>query len=221
MTRPPVHQPTPGPTRWLPAIIAVALMTMLCVLGAAGSSVGSTGDATVKINSGDRIGALRLDRSNRAAIVAVAGEPQVDEVDMGMPPSSGWEALGYGCSAKDAVSPLLAPTAVGGPYCRTVYYLNSETGRLGTFFTSLRRFRDAHGVSIGTRTAKAVRREGIQAYAGCGDGIFIKTPSAMLHLVIGGGHTHQNGHRLLIRGGRVDALVLHSRHHDVGAFDCW
>ena len=219
--RPPHLKPDPVSTRWSTAIFAGVLAAMLCGLWATPSSIAAKGRAQTRITSSGRIGALRLDRSDRAAIVAAAGEPQVDEFDAGMPPGSGWEALGYGCGAKDMISPLVAPTAAGGPNCRTVYYLNSETGRLGTFFTSMRSFRDGHGVVVGTPTARAVRREGAQAYAGCGDGILVKTPRAMYHLVISGGHMHRRGNRLLVRGGRIGALVLHSRESDVGVFDCW
>ena len=116
--------------------------------------------------------------------------------------------------------PLVATTGERGSFCRTVYYLNSETGRLGTFFTSMPGFRDAHGVFVGMRTAKADRLEGRKALGGCLEGISIMSPSTIFHVAIAGGHVHRRGNELVVRGGRVGALVLHSRTNDVGAFDC-
>jgi hypothetical protein len=181
----------------------------------------SAGASTIRVTSGGRIGPLRLDHSGKPEIVAFAGEPEVDETSSGDLPNLGWEALGYGCGQTDTRAPLVATAGPEGPYCRTVYYVNLETKHLGTFFTSRPNFRDAHGVSVGTRTAQAARREGAPALAGCLEGIGISTPTAMFHLVISGGHMHSHGNKLLVRGGRVGALVLHSRQHDVGVFDCW
>lgn len=164
---------------------------------------------------------MQLDHSDRTAIVAFAGEPQVDEVDAGAAPGSGWEALGYRCGPKDTLSPLVATAGAQGPYCRTVYYVNSETGRLGTFFTSMPGFRDTHGVDVGMRTAKADRLEGVKALGGCLEGISFTTSAGTYHVIITGGHIHPRGNRLVVRGGRVGALVLHSRTNDVGVFDCW
>lgn len=177
-------------------------------------------DSSITITAGGRIGPLDLDRSDKAAVVAFAGEPEVDEVDAGTDPGSGWEALGYECGAKDTLTPLVAPAGAQGPYCRTVFYLNSESGLLGTFFTSMPGVRDAHGVFTGMRTAKADRLEGKKAVGGCSEGIFISSPSATLHVVISGGHALPHAKLPIVKGGRVGALVLHSRANDVGAFDC-
>jgi hypothetical protein len=174
--------------------------------------------ATV-VTSGGRIGSLRLDASDKEAVLASAGQPQVDQTSPGV--TSGWEALGYGCGPKATVAPLVAPAGSAGPYCRTVYYLNARTGKIGTFFTSEPSFRDAHGVSVGMRTAKAARLEHAPALSGCLQGIGVSGSRATLHIIISGGHSHRSGNRLSVRGGRVGALVLHSRTNDVGVFDCW
>jgi len=71
------------------------------------------------------------------------------------------------------------------------------------------------------RTAKADRLEGKKAIGGCGAGIFFKSSAGSYHVIIAGGHFHRRGNELVIRGGRVGALVLHSRTDDVGVFDCW
>jgi hypothetical protein len=203
------------------AALGLLLIATVCILGAAGPSRAAPGGTATTVTAGGRIGPVTLDRSDRSAIVDFAGEPEVDGVNTGAYPGSGWEALGYRCGPKNTRPPLVATAGAGGPFCRTVYYLNSETGRLGTFFTSMPGFRDAHGVFVGTRTAKAARREGAKALGGCLQGIAIRSPSAFFHLIITGGHTHARGNQLVVSGGRIGALVLHSRRNDVGVFDCW
>lgn len=207
--------------RWSPGILTVVFLTAVCLLEAAGSSGAATDGSAVRITAGGRIGTVQLDKSDKSAIVAFAGEPEVDEMDAGVYPGSGWEALGYRCGPEDTLAPLVASVGSKGPYCRTVYYLNSETGSLGTFFTSMHGFRDAHGVFAGMRTAKADRLEGKKALGGCLEGIAIESPSAIYHVITTGGHTHLRGNELVVRGGRVGAMVLHSRLNDVGVFDCW
>jgi hypothetical protein len=197
------------------------LLSGACLLGARGSSGAATDGTTTRITAGGRIGTLQLDQSDKSAIVALAGEPEVDETDPGINPGPGWEALGYRCGPKDTLAPLVATAGSPGPYCRTVYYVNSGTGRLGTFFTSMPGLRDAHGVFAAMRTAKADRLEGKKALGGCLEGIAIQSPSAIYHVIITGGHTHLRGNELVVRGGRVGALVLHSRRNEVGVFDCW
>jgi hypothetical protein len=203
------------------AMLGLVVLAAMVVLASVGYAVAASAGQTIRITAGGRIGTLQIDKSDKSAIVAFAGEPEVDEVDGGVYPGSGWEALGYRCGPKDTLAPLVATAGAQGPYCRTVYYLNSKTDRLGTFFTSMPGFRDAHGVFVGMRTAKADRLEGKKATGGCGQGIFTTTPSGTYHVVISGGHTHPRGNELVVRGGRVGALVLHSRRNDVGVFDCY
>ncbi len=202
----------------MPGLVVLVVMVILASVGYA---VAASAGQTIRITAGGRIGTLQIDKSDRSAIVAFAGEPEVDEVDGGVYPRGGWEALGYQCGPEDTTSPLVATAGAQGPYCRTVYYLNPKTGRLGTFFTSTLGFRDTNGVFVGMRTAKADRLEGKKATGGCGEGIFRTTPSGTYHVVIAGGHTHRSGNELVVRGGRVGALVLHSKANDVGVFDCW
>ena len=197
---------------------AAACLFLLCILGSA-VALGA-GGGTATITAAGRIGDVQIDHSDRSAIVAYAGEPEVDVTVGAAPPVGGWEGLGYQCSSIYTDAPFVVSAGTEGPYCRTVFYLDPKTGLLATFFTSMPGFVDGHGVSVGTRTAKAVRLEGAPAVAGCGEGIRLTTPSTYFHLVIGGGHLHQHGHQLLVRGGRVTAIVLHSRGNDVGNFDC-
>jgi hypothetical protein len=199
----------------------VPILAVLIVLVAFGAGASVAGGAqTTKITAGGRIGPLRLGHSGRAAIVAFAGEPQADETVEGSVSGGSWEGLGYDCGSSFTGGPLTAPPGNGETFCRTVYYLNPRNGRLGTFFTSLPSFVDGHGVSVGTPTAQASRREGAPAVAGCLQGIRLSTSTAYFDIAIDGGHIHRRGRNTLVRGGRVAALVLHSRSDDVGNFDC-
>jgi hypothetical protein len=202
-----------------PGLSTVAIcLALLAMAGPAAS--GALGAGVTKITAGGRIGSLRLDHSRRAQIVAVAGEPEADETVEGGYPGGGWEGLGYRCSSSFASPPLVEAPGEGGVFCRTIYYLNLRSGMLGTFFTSEPNFVDGHGVSPGTRTAKAVAREGAQALVGCLQGIRLGTSVGSLDIAILGGHPHRRARNTVVRGGRVGALVLHSRRNDVGNFDC-
>jgi hypothetical protein len=193
-------------------------------IAATAGSIAATAVASpaVTITSAGRIGPLRLDRSDHADIVAFAGAPEVENTVFGSPGAPGAEALGYRCESPFNPPPLAAPTgdSNGDPFCRTVYYINLETERLGTFFTSLTSFRDGHGVRVGITTAQADRKEGVPALSGCGSAIRIQTATAALNVDISGGGFKREGNKMLTRGGRVGALVLHSARHDVDVFDC-
>src|SRR5207237_674817 len=84
-----------------------------------------------------RIGPLHVDVSERRAVVAFAGRPDAER--RGRSPaapfrSAPYDALGYRCSRgadRDAFS-----LVSGGPFCRTVFFIDSRSGRLGTFYTS-------------------------------------------------------------------------------------
>ena len=100
-----------------------------------------------------------------------------------------------------------------GPYCRTVFFLDARGGRLGTFFTTSRRYRERHGVRIGMPTATAERLLERRVFVGCESNIYLG------HLTIAfvGGRRGRRGYLI---GGHVGAFALHGRRHDVGVFDC-
>ena len=102
-----------------------------------------------------RIGPLRLDESDRAAIVALLGQPEAER-HARYAPSAPYDALGYRCQRGYSVQSyqLAFPHP---PYCRTIFWIDVATGKLETFYTSERRFIDAHGVRIGMPTATASR----------------------------------------------------------------
>lgn len=119
--------------------------------------------------------------------------------------------LGYACSRQK--SDLRWPLLARGPYCRTVFFLDSRGGRLGDFFTTSLRYREAHGVRIGMPTATAERLLRRRVYVGCEENVYL--PS--LTVAFKGG---QRGPKGRLIGGHVYAFAMHGKRHDVGVFDC-
>src|SRR5438876_10425274 len=80
------------------------------------------------VTASGRIGALRMEVSTCASIIAENGPPAADRVGR-FNGSSRYRALGYGCSTKksDTAWPLLSR----GPYCRTLFFLDPRDGKLG------------------------------------------------------------------------------------------
>lgn len=168
------------------------------------------GGSPTLITSTGRIGELQMDVSMRATIVAAAGRPDAERTGA-WNGSRRYRALGFDCSTKrsDRTWPLLA----GGPYCRTVFFLDARTGRLGTFFTTSNRYEEAHGVQIGMATATAEQLLRRRVVVGCEANIY----SRSLTIAFAGGRRAQNGYLI---GGHVEAFALHGRKDDVGVFDC-
>jgi hypothetical protein len=180
----------------------------------------SSGATTARVISVDgRIGPLRIDHSDAAAVIAFAGRPDAErrgrEFD-----SRRYRALGYGCAK--IPSDVVFPIVPGGPYCRTIFYINPRTDTLATFFTTSPRYSEDHGVRIGMRTADAERLLHRRLYAGCEEDIHLGSPTATLTIAFLGGVARKEpaSSGLHVTGGRVYALVLHSHTEDVGVFDC-
>jgi hypothetical protein len=164
-----------------------------------------------------RIGPLHLDRSTRASVIAFAGRPDAERHGRAVGGYAPYEALGYGCSKAHAYN--AAPLVEGrAPYCRTVFFINSRTGRLETFFTSSSRYSEGHGVRIGMATATAERRLQRRLFEGCQTNIFLESHEADLTVAFTGGTAHPPS--LHVTGGHVYAFVLHSHRTDAGVFDC-
>jgi hypothetical protein len=160
-----------------------------------------------------------MDHSRRSDVVAFAGSPGAERRDHydGAPP---YRALGYGCSItfRDPEFPL----GNHGPYCRTVYWLNLRTGRLGDFYTTSPRYHESHGVRIGMPTAKAEHLVHKLVYVGCEENIYLGTGGSSLTIAFGGGSPHKvrGSGALHLVGGHVYAFALHGYRSDVGVFDC-
>jgi len=147
-------------------------------------------------------------------VFAFAGRPDAERrgKEPGYEP---YRALGYGCRGNPGRNAMqLAPR---GPYCRTVFFVNVPTGKLGTFFTTSALYRGPHGVRVGMATATAERLLHRRLRVACGENIvFLGTKTILTIQFVGG---TERADRTVI-GGHVNAFVLESRRHDAGTFDC-
>jgi hypothetical protein len=184
--------------------LALALTALSCA--ACGSK------HTVLVTPSGRIGPLRLDESTRADVIAFAGKPESERRGRYSenPP---FDALGYGCRGKPAVS------KDGVPGCETVFYLDSKTDRLAILDTFGPRYVEAHGVRVGTPTGAAERRLHMHVHVGCADNVLLSTRRAFLFLWFYGGKIRTRP-ELHIVGGRVGELIVHSVRLNPGVIDC-
>jgi hypothetical protein len=199
-------------TRCLAAIVAVT--------GALGATACGTapGARPLVLGVSGRVGPLRIDHSERSDVVAFAGRPDAER--RGRSPASPFEsgrydALGYGCARP--ADPNGFPLVRGGPRCRTVFFIDARSGRLGVLYTEDSRYRESHGVRVGMPTDVAEQLLGRRLRAGCEDNIYFSGPNASFTVAFTGGVVHRNG---TVTGGHVYALVVHGLHHDPGIFDC-
>ena len=195
----------------------VVLLTAALAASACDTSRHMAAEAPIVGVSG-RIGPLRVDVSERRAVVAFAGRPDAER--RGRSPaapfrSAPYDALGYRCSGgadRDAF-----PLVSGGPVCRTVFFIDSRSGRLGTFYTSDPHYRESSGVRVGMPTAEAERLLHHRLHVACVAAIFLTSGRATLTVLFTGGVLH---HDTTVSGGHVNALVLHGLRHDPGVFEC-
>jgi hypothetical protein len=189
---------------------SLTLLVLAAGCGSGGESVGSR-----IITTTGRIGALHLDESDRAAVIAFAGGPDAERrgQESGYAP---YHALGYSCAGTAA--PTATPLAADGPYCRTVFFINGHSGRLETFFTTADRYSESHGVRIGMPTAVAERLLHKRLFEGCETNVYLSSATASLTIAFTGGVAHPPN--LSVNGGHVYAFVLHSHRTDAGVFDC-
>jgi len=168
----------------------------------------SSGVATARVISVDgRIGPLRIDHSDAAAVIAFAGRPAAERRGR-IFGSRAYRAFGYGCATIS--SDVVFPIVPGGPYCRTIFYLNPRTDRLATFFTTSPRYSEDHGVHIGMRTAEVERLLHKRLYRGCEEDIYLGSPTATLTIAFLGGIVRKEpaASGLHVTGGGVYALTF-------------
>lgn len=166
---------------------------------------------SVVISQSGRIGALQMDRSTRADVIAFAGRPDAerDGAESIGPGAQRFRALGYDCSEgahDDAEGLVYPPNGHAGPFCRTVFWINRRTGKLGDFYTASARYSESHGVRIGTPTVQAEHLVHRPASTTRCAVIFVGRPLQCLTVVLDGGH--------------VSAFALHGRRSEIGVFDC-
>jgi hypothetical protein len=181
---------------------------------AVGCSAHNTSRESAVVTSSGRIGPLHVDRSDRAAVIAFAGRPDSEgpgqEFD-----SPRYYALGYSCAKKSALDRF--PITAGGPNCRTIFFFQREAGKLASFFTSERRYSEAHGVRVGMASAVAERLLHKRLFEGCETNIYLSSPTGSLTIAFAGGKA---GGKLHVTGARVYAFVAHGSRGDVGVWDC-
>jgi hypothetical protein len=173
--------------------------------------------AAIVVSASGRIGKLRIGLSDASAVIAFAGRPDADRRGRaGNFRSVSYRALGYGCShgSSEATWPLLPK----GPYCRTVFWINVRTGRLGDFYTTSPRYAESHGVGIGMPTAVAEHILHRRVYIGCEENLHIGLLTVAFEGGVGRTTSGSSGLRLV--GGHVYAFAVHGGRSDVAVFDC-
>jgi hypothetical protein len=198
-----------------------AALAVFVVSGCGGSRHnGATG--TIRVDAGGRIGALRVDVSDRRAVVAFVGLPDAERhgrnTVASQSGSAPYDALGYDCGTKAESNSYAIPLIDGGPYCYTAFFIEGRSERLGLFYTAQDRYVERHGVHVGTTTATAERLLHRHVIVGCLNSIELTRPGRpLLRLVFDGGTITR---KLRLRGGHVAALVLHGAKHDPNVFEC-
>jgi hypothetical protein len=170
----------------------------------------------IRVTATGQVGPLRVDRSDRADVIAFAGKPEAERrgsYDGAAP----FDALGYGCGRKQATDSL------GFPTCRTVFYVDLRDGELELFFTTDARYADTHDIHVGTATAVAERAFHRRVVVGCDALLVVRTKSAFLVTRFEGGKAVRalgKRHELHLVGGHVAFVVAHSGRHNPGVLDC-
>ena len=201
--------------RW--GFLAVSIPALL----AAGCTSGHRSAIHAVLTASGRIGPLQIDRSTRADVIAFAGRPDVERrgVEYDATP---YIALGYACSSKpnDDAFPVLETPGTGrtGPYCKTVFWVNRRTRRLGDFYTSSVRYSERHGVRIGMPTAAAEHLLHQRVYVGCEENLGIGLLTVAFDGGVGRRTSGLPGLRLV--GGHVYAFAVDGRRSAIGMFDC-
>jgi hypothetical protein len=206
----------------LQRVLAPAAVLVFVVSGCGGSHHSGV-SGTVSVNANGGIGPLRVDVSDRRAVVAFAGRPDAERRGrntVASPDGSArYDALGFDCASSVNANSYAIRLVEGAPFCHTVFFLRG--GRLGLFYTTQARYVDGHGVHVGMATATAERLLHRRVIPGCIDAVELTRPGAtpVLRFVFDGGTiTHTRLPHL--RGGHVAALVFHSAKHDPGVFEC-
>lgn len=127
-----------------------------------------------KVTTTGGVGPLQLGVSTGAEVQAAAGPPDgKGRGSFAAPNRPDFQALGYDCSDQDGADriPLHPQPTKAGPYCRTVFYVNVNTGTLAAFDTTANNYAADNGVSVGWSEADAQQREGQAPVSGCFQGI--------------------------------------------------
>lgn len=174
----------------------------LVAFGLLSTSASATGGSGIVAVTG-QVGKLQVDKSDRAAVIAFAGTPDVEikQRVLGFP---SYDALGYGCS--DTQSANNFPIGNSGPYCVTIFFINIASHSLEDFVSSSATYHERNGVRIGTPVSDAQRLLKRQVSRSCG--VVLKVDGTKANL------------RVNFTNGHADTLVLHSLKRTSGLFNC-
>jgi hypothetical protein len=226
------NRQTTHPIRHL--YIVSALVTVLTALvvacfsrpAAASTPLGGSGTVTAR----GQVGVLHIDSSTRNDVVQFAGQPAAEQIDtIHVPPFPYFDALGYFCTqhARRLVGITVEPVNhVNGPYCHTVFYINTRTGLLAGFWTASWRYSTPSGVRPGMSAQKAESRVHRMATAGCQIGIWLAERGvAGFHISVAGGRQelrpgpHGSTFTQLL-GGHISGFQVESNRNPVGLLFC-
>jgi hypothetical protein len=158
------------------ALLPVAVVVF--IVSGCGGSHHNGASGTVSVDADGRIGLLRVDVSDRRAVVAFAGHPAAERRGRNTRASpfgsARYDALGYDCNAKVNPHSYALPLVDGGPFCQTVFFIHR--GRLGLFYTTQSRYVERHGIHVGMATGKAERLLHPRVIPGCIDPIELTRP---------------------------------------------
>jgi hypothetical protein len=194
-------------------------------LGTAQGTHGGAGRITV----GGQVGLLQIGQSTADDVQAVAGPPDAQATNTFYANDPKFQAFGYFCLNLPAgrrplgVYALLAPVNYyQGPYCQTVFYINTQTATLAAFFTSSGRYSARAGITPGMSAPVAERRLHQKATSGCEQGLYLgrRRDRASVLVNVRGGHVHLHGHTLDLFGGRLASFSLESNRNPVGLLFC-
>jgi hypothetical protein len=190
------------------------LRSSAAALGVLAFAAGCGSNPTSRVVSvTGRVGPLQVDRSDRAAVIRFAGRPAAELLGQSLNYAP-YRALGYGCAATGSRNTV--ELRARGPYCRTAFFLERRTGRLGLFFTTAPAYSESHGIRIGTPQRRAERLLHQRLVVGCLAALRLSSPKASLSISFRGGIEEGTA----IRAAHVDAFVLHGNGDDLGIFDC-
>lgn len=181
--------------------LGASLFALLGFALLSGSASAAGGSGAVSVTG--TVGKLQIDKSNRIAVIAFAGTPDVEVKQrvLGFP---SYDALGYDCSDTESANNF--PIGNSGPYCVTIFFTDIASHSLEDFVSSSTSYHERHGVGIGTSVSDAQRLLHRQVTRGCGVVMRIDGAHAALRI------NFTNGH--------ADTLVLHSLKRTAGLFNC-
>jgi hypothetical protein len=175
----------------------VAVAVAVAALAGCGTSAHTT-----LLSVDGRVGPLRVGSASAHDVAARFGRPDAD-IRTRARAGHAYRVLAYDCSESRG----RGSWPVGDRFCRTVFFFDLRPPVLGDVYTTSPRFVEDHGIRPGTPARAAARRLHRHVpTTGCETSIYLYGHGTVLTVAFDD------------RG--VYALVLHSTHRDVGAFDC-